>query len=302
MTWISEAAARHLQQVADWPDLGGTKYELLEEVGRGGMGTVYRARDRELERDVAIKVASLPGVIDDERLRREARILAALEHPGIVAVHDSGRLPDERVYYVMTLVAGDRLAERVRQLPALPDRLRLFDRICDVVAFAHARGVVHRDLKPANIMVGAFGEVRVLDWGLARRCETAALETPSEGSGTEGYMAPEQAVGRADERSDIYSLGVLLRELVNGQRTVTPRRLRPLLSILERATAHDADRRYPDVGALAADVRRYVDGTRVEAHPESPLEQGGRLLRAYRTPLALILGYLAIRVLLLLWQ
>ena len=301
MTWISDAAARHLQHVADWPDLGATKYELLEEIGRGGMGTVYRARDRELERDVAIKVAALPGVVDDERLRREARVLAALEHPGIVAVHDSGRLPDDRAYYVMTLVAGDRLADRVRRVPALQDRVRLFDRICDVVAFAHARGVVHRDLKPANIMVGAFGEVRVLDWGLARRRDTGG-EPGSGGSGPEGYMAPEQAAGQADERSDIYSLGVLLRELMAAQTTMAPRRLRPLESIAERATAPDAAHRYPDVGALAADVRRFVDGTRVEAHPESALEHAGRLLRAYRTPLALILGYLAMRVLLMLWR
>jgi eukaryotic-like serine/threonine-protein kinase len=302
MTWISDATARHLRQVADWPDLGGTKYELLEEIGRGGMGTVYRARDRELERDVAIKVTSVPGVSDDERLRAEARVLASLEHPGIVAVHESGRLPDGRAFYVMSLVAGDQLDDRLRAVPALPDRLRLFDRICDIVAFAHTHGVVHRDLKPANIMVGAFGDVRVLDWGLARRPHTAQDEVATGGSGTEGYMAPEQARGQADDRSDVFSLGVLLREFVASERTAAPRRVRPLDSIVNRATADDPNQRYADVPALAADVRRFLDGDRVTAHRESPFERGGRLLRVYRTPIALILGYLVMRVLLLLWR
>jgi len=302
MTWISDATTRHLRQVADRPDLGVTKYELLEEIGRGGMGTVYRARDRELERDVAIKVTSLPGARDEERLRGEARVLASLEHPGIVAVHESGRLPDNRAYYVMSLVAGDRLDDRLRAVPALPDRLRLFDRICDIVAFAHARGVVHRDLKPANIMVGAFGDVRVLDWGLARRRYTVQGVVTAGGSGTEGYMAPEQAAGRPDERSDVYSLGVLLRELVADQRAAAPRRVRPLDSIVGRATAHDPNQRYADVTALAADVRRFLDGGRVTAHRESAVERAGRLLRVYRTPIALIVGYLVMRVLLLLWR
>ena len=141
------------------PDFGGTRYDLVEEIGRGGMGIVFRARDRELEREVAVKVASWPGAVDEERLQREAKVLAGLEHPGIVAIHEYGQLPDGRGYYAMRLVSGDRLADRIRRLPSLADRIRLFDRICDVVAFAHARGIVHRDLKPSNIMVGAFGEV-----------------------------------------------------------------------------------------------------------------------------------------------
>ena len=305
MIWISDATARHLQEVADWPDFGATRYELVEEIGRGGMGTVFRARDRELEREVAIKVASLPGAVDEERLAREAKVLAGLEHPGIVAIHEYGRLADGRGFYAMRLVPGDRLADRVRRLPSLADRLRLFDRICDVVAFAHARGILHRDLKPSNVMVGAFGEVLVLDWGLARRREHEPPLVPdpvAAGSGTAGYMAPEQAAGRADERSDVYSLGVLVRDLVTGQTTMTSRQVRPLLSIIRRATADRPSDRYQGADALAADVRRFIDGDRVDAHPESPFERGGRLLRTYRTPLALVLGYLLMRVLLLLWR
>ena len=305
MIWISDATARHLQEVADWPDFGATRYELVEEIGRGGMGTVFRARDRELEREVAIKVASLPGAVDEERLAREAKVLAGLEHPGIVAIHEYGRLADGRGFYAMRLVPGVRLADRVRRLPSLADRLRLFDRICDVVAFAHARGILHRDLKPSNVMVGAFGEVLVLDWGLARRRdhEPPLVSDPvAAGSGTAGYMAPEQAAGRADERSDVYSLGVLVRDLVTGQTTMTSRQVRPLLSIIRRATADRPSDRYQGADALAADVRRFIDGDRVDAHPESPFERGGRLLRTYRTPIALVLGYLLMRVLLLLWR
>src|SRR5262249_53011791 len=146
----------------------------------------------------------------------------------------------------------------------LADRLRLFDRVCDTIAFAHARSIVHRDLKPANIMVGPFGDVRVLDWGLAcSRSDpvsgdsgTAAGKPVTQIAGTEGYMAPEQTHGRADERSDVYALGAILRGLVGS----TERRaLRPLQAIVMRATADDPGDRYAEVPSLAADVRRFID-------------------------------------------
>lgn len=156
--------------MTDEPDLTATRYEIVEAIGRGGMGTVYRARDRELQREVALKVLQTAAASERaaERLLHEARILASLEHPGIVPVHDVGTVSDGRVFYVMKLVRGQRLDAHVRDLDTVAARLRIFDRICDAVAFAHAHGVIHRDLKPQNIMIGAFGEVLVLDWGVAR--------------------------------------------------------------------------------------------------------------------------------------
>jgi serine/threonine protein kinase len=292
--FIDDGAVARLRAIEDRPDFSGTRYELLEPIGRGGMGIVFRGRDRELDRDVAIKVTAWSTAADAERLRAEARILARLEHPGIVPIHDVGRLPDGRVFTVMMLVRGERLDARSAALPLL-DRLRLFDRICETVAFAHARGLVHRDLKPANIMVGEHGQVLVLDWGLAR----GEGETGGAGGGTEGYMAPEQATPAFEVRSDVYALGAILRDLAAGAGDRVPR---PLASIIARATAAQPEQRYDSPGALAADVRQFMDGAAVGAHRESPLEWTARQLRVYRAPLALIGAYLAMRALLLLWS
>ena len=281
--FLHDAAIARLRALDDRPDFSGTRYALLEPIGRGGMGIVFRGRDRELDRDVAIKVTAWSTAADADRLRAEARVLARLEHPGIVPVHDVGQLPDGRVFTVMMLVRGERLDVRAAALPLL-DRLRLFDRICDTVAFAHARGLVHRDLKPANIMVGEHGQVLVLDWG---------------GGTTEGYMAPEQTTAAADTRSDVYALGAILRDLAADPRSRVPP---PLRSVIARATAAGPDDRYPDPGSLGADVRRFMDGASVGAHRETPLEWTARQLRVYRTPLALIGAYLAMRALLLFWR
>src|SRR6516164_9083138 len=159
MKFLSDRALDRLRG-SGTPDLSGTRYELRELIARGGMGAVYAAEDGKLNRRVALKVLDSTGAAPEltQRLIREARILAQLEHPGIVPVHDVGTLPDGRVYYTMKFVRGLRLDQYITQLDSLPQRLRLFLRVCDAVAFAHARGVLHRDLKPANIMVGSFGE------------------------------------------------------------------------------------------------------------------------------------------------
>lgn len=170
MTWLSDAALDRLRVGAGAPDLSGTRYRLVRRIGRGGMGAVYLAEDGTLERRVALKILDRPDPKGHlaARLVREAHVLARLEHPGIVPVHDVGTLPDGRFFYTMKLVRGDRLDHHLRRGGSLQERLRLFVRICDAVAFAHAHGVLHRDLKPENIMVGPFGEVLVMDWGVAK--------------------------------------------------------------------------------------------------------------------------------------
>ena len=193
MSGLPDRVVDHLRQICDTPDLSGTRYRLLGELGRGGMGTVYAAEDTVLERRVALKVLNEPD-LDGEaaaRLLREARVVARLEHPGIVPVYDAGALADGRVYYAMKLVEGRRLDEVRASAASVADLLRVFERLCEAVAFAHAHGVVHRDLKPENVMVGPFGEVLVMDWRVAK--VLGAEEAPGTVAGTPEYMAPEQS-------------------------------------------------------------------------------------------------------------
>jgi serine/threonine protein kinase len=338
MKFLSDKAIERLRVGAEEPDLSGTRYRLLERVARGGMGVVYAAEDETLERRVALKVLDVPGTDGDlaNRLMREARVLARLEHPGIVPVHDVGTLADGRVFYTMKFVEGQRLDKFIEGVESVQDRLRLFLRICEAVAFAHARGVLHRDLKPANIMVGPFGEVLVMDWGLAKILrgeqqgvdlaadpEATILERPKQtggGSdstkssvitghgtvmGTPGYMSPEQARGEVevlDARSDIFSLGALLRFILTQKTPAgfTPRLDRSLEAICVKAAAERPASRYSAVQELGQDVSRYLDGLSVRAHAESIFEKLTRFYRRYRFFILLILAYLVMRVMLLL--
>src|SRR5262245_8517532 len=169
MTGLSDAAVDRLRAVANWPEFQSDRYRVTGEIGRGGMGTVYAAVDEALHRDVAIKVSNtVAAAALEERLGAEARVLARLEHPGIVPVHDVGRLADGRLFYVMKRVDGETLTDYTRRRTDHAERLKIFERICEAVAFAHARLILHRDLKPDNVMVGAFGEVMVMDWGIAK--------------------------------------------------------------------------------------------------------------------------------------
>ena len=218
------------------------RYELQGEIARGGMGVVLHGRDAELGRDVAFKVL-LETHKDNPALRRrfieEARIAGQLQHPGVAPVYEMGQTADRRPCFTMKLVKGrtlaDLLAERPDPKHDLPRFLKVFEQVCQTVAYAHSRGVIHRDLKPANVMVGDFGEVLVMDWGLAKVLKpgaaeaqpaTAAAPDPDGGThagtvmGTPAYMAPEQARGeteRLDERCDVFGLGAILCEILTGK-------------------------------------------------------------------------------------
>jgi serine/threonine protein kinase len=293
MDWLTNSVIDHLREAMDAPDLTGASYVLGKELGRGGMGIVYEARDTRLGRTVALKVLSPLAASAEavERLWREARILASLEHPGIVPIHDAGMLSDGRAYYAMKLVEGSRLDEYLQAGPSVLELCRVFLRICEPVAFAHARGIVHRDLKPENIMLGKFGEVLVLDWGVATALGES--ERPGLVIGTPGYMAPEQSeAGPVDARADVYSLGNLLREAVG---TAPPRALR---SIVKRATELDPARRYQTVAELSGDVASFLDHQPVNAHRENWLERAARVLGRHKTLAWLIVAYLVVRVLL----
>jgi eukaryotic-like serine/threonine-protein kinase len=302
---ISEPALDRLSAMFRGPDVAGTRYELVSVLGRGGMGVVYLARDSALDREVALKVVDRPSADEEtiDRLAREARILARLEHPGIVPVHDFGQLPDGRLFYAMKRVRGDRLDRWITDGHDLAERLSVFLRVCEAVAFAHAHGVIHRDVKPENIMVGEFGEVLVLDWGVAadvgrdsrfgiRDSDSRSDSEPRAIVGTVGYMAPEQARGDAnvDHRADVFALGALLATMAS---------VTPLAAIARKARSADPAARYQDVQALAADVSRFLAGLAVEAHRERLIDRLARVGRRYRVPILLVLTYLVVRVLML---
>jgi eukaryotic-like serine/threonine-protein kinase len=330
MSGLSDAVVARLRDLVERPELPTTRYEILDRIGEGGMGVVYLARDRELGREVALKVLRTPepSVEERERILREARILATLEHPGIAPVHDVGVLPDGRVFYVMKRVRGERLDSVATSARPRTELLRLFRQVCDAVAFAHAAGVIHRDLKPQNVMLGAFGEVLVLDWGVAKLrghpseathasvVQPTGVQPTSEDTapgavmGTPGYMAPEQLSGQSaavDERADVFGLGGILCFLLTGNHPPAgfPEGERwlavhaPLRAICERARAPVPELRYRSASELAADVANYLDALPVTAHREGLLERGRRVAARHRLALLLVLAYLLMRVTLL---
>jgi serine/threonine protein kinase len=323
---LDDQRLAHLRAVASLPDLTGTRYRLVRALGRGGMATVYLVEDTALGRRAALKVLddTDPDGGAAARLVAEARLLAGLEHPNLAPVHDVGTLGDGRVFYVMKYVRGARLDAWIATSPDRPAILRLFVKVCDAVAFAHAHGVVHRDLKPQNIMVGEFGEALVLDWGVAQRKGDADAPAGSL-IGTPAWMAPEQARGdlaAIDARTDVHALGAILYSLLarqppfgSGRPDTILRRVieaepmtlrgidasipRPLQAIVLRAMAKKRDDRYPGAGDLSADILRFLDGGSVAAYPESLLERGWRVFNRTRTLVALIAAYLVMRLLIL---
>jgi eukaryotic-like serine/threonine-protein kinase len=334
--FLTDRIVDHLREAAVWPEVDsgadGRRYTVLRVIGRGGMGTVYVARDETLGREVAFKVSNAPvsGSGLDERLRREARVLATLDHPGIAPVHDAGVLADGRLFYVMKLVRGVTLERHARNLDTESLKLSVFERIVDTVAFAHARGIVHRDLKPSNVMVGSFGEVLVLDWGVAKvlaEPDDLPAEDSSTGAdsisgdaseptragtliGTPGFMAPEQAAGEVTligPATDVFALGALLfwlltselppaDDLTRASRVLRDRRVsRRLRAIVTRCLAARAADRYENAGEIAADLVRYRGGQAVAAYPETVLERAGRFFMTYRTFILIVAAYIIMR-------
>jgi eukaryotic-like serine/threonine-protein kinase len=286
---ISDRTVTRLREVAQQPDVTGTPYTIVREIGRGGMSVVYEVRDARLDRMVALKVLAfeLSSANAADRMRREASTIARLEHPGIVPVHEIGTLADGRVFYAMKLVRGVTLSELVRDRSE-SDLLRIFLRICETIAFAHASGIVHRDLKPENVMIGSFGEVLVMDWGVA-----LAVDSRGEIAGTQGFMAPEQLRGEpADRRSDIFSLGAILEGMATTKRS---------RAIAAKAKSADPNARYESAEQLAADVTRYLDGKPMTAYRESLFEKIGRWIQRNVALVGIVAAYLVMRLIIFLW-
>jgi serine/threonine-protein kinase len=299
---------------------GAGRYQLLGEIGRGGMGAVLKGRDPDLVRDLAVKVLLEEHRDDPELVRRfieEAQIGGQLQHPGIVPVHELGQLDDGRPYFTMKLVKGRTLsallADREAPVHERPRFLGIFEQVCQTVAYAHARGVIHRDLKPSNIMVGAFGEVQVMDWGLAKvlpRAGDGALreqaeETtlsiirtmrsgsdadasrPGSAMGTPAYMAPEQARGEIEglsERSDVFGLGSILCEILIGEPAYTGGSREAIFRKARRGETADALKRLDGCGLdaeLVALARRCL-----EVDPEARPRDAGEVARRLTAYLA----------------
>ena len=319
-------------------------YDVLGPVGRGGVGEVLVVREQDLGRRVALK-RLLPEALQQrevvQRFFREAQITAQLEHPSIIPVYRMEQAGSE-IAYTMKLVQGDTLKDLVsdarrtlaahEQLPdsfSQPARIRLFLRVCEAVSYAHSRGFMHRDLKPSNIMRGAFGEVYVMDWGIARRIAGEDIdppETPFDPAvdatqmgvaiGTPAYMAPEQAIaeGGVGANADQYALGMILQELLTLERprpgrdatellgaAVRASRSHPkpvpglgeldpsLVAILDVACAPEPEHRYTGVRELAADLERYLDDEEVSARPDGVVRKIERSLVRHRHGTLLLL-------------
>jgi len=332
------AGGRAANLLADAPDpmIGrqAGRYRIVEEIARGGMGTVYLAeRTDAFRKRFALKIVKR-GMDTDEVIRRfqyERQVLASLEHPHIARIVDGGATDDGLPYLVMDYIEGQAIDDycAARKL-TVDERLRLFLAVCDAVAYAHRSLVIHRDLKPTNIVVGADGEPVLLDFGIAKVLDTRIVDgsVANTVAGlvpmTPEYASPEQLLGQSvTTATDVYSLGVILHELLTGARltrvdSVTPevlerlaareaplpssvvttaevRRLRgDLDTIVARALEHDPTRRYATVNELGADIRRHLDGRPITARPSRWTYRAGKFVRRHRLGVAIAVVLLVV--------
>lgn len=316
MRWLPDDVVARLRLAAD--DASAEehpRYRREKLLARGGMGEVYLAQDLTLGRTVAMKVlrSDLSTPEAARRMEKEARLLAQLEHPNIVPLHDCGTLADGRFFVILRLIQGQTLTEYAEGPATRTERLRLFLRVCEAVAYAHSRAVVHRDLKPANIMVGPFGEVFVMDWGIATLIaagvgadphrEDARPQAPADAAptlstaGTPGYQAPEQTTAPASVKLDLYALGVVLRELVSREAASRRRRLpKRLQAIMDRAAHPDPGHRYDSASELGGDIGHFLDGDPVSAYRERWWEHAARWARNNQALVMLLVVYFAVKL------
>jgi len=298
-------------------------HTILEEISRGAMGVVYKARQHHLDRIVALKVL-LAGDMASEgqvaRFRREAQAAARLRHPAIVPIHEVG-VVDDRHYYTMDYIKGRDLASLIQAGEVTTRRaLDIATQVADALDYAHSRGVVHRDIKPSNIMIDAEDRVHILDFGLAKQLDSDTKFTRTGTTiGTPAYMPPEQASGesaRVDHRADVYSLGAVLYEMLTGRppfsgdtmmntlikvmndeptplKKLNPRVHRDIQTIVLKAMEKTPERRYASMRALADDIRRFIAGESISARPAGPLYRAWRFVKRHYTALfatAAVLG------------
>src|SRR5712671_5284303 len=314
------AAAPHSKKAARAVELLGElgDYELLEEIGRGGQGVVFRARQKSLNRTVALKVISLGQWASKAHLKRfrlEAEAAARLEHPGIVPIHEVGER-DGQCYFSMKFIEGGQLDEVVKRTPmSIRQAVELIAKVARIVHYAHEHRILHRDIKPGNILLDAKGEPHLTDFGLARLVESESSVTHTlEVLGTPSYMAPEQAVGNSAAISsvtDVYGLGAVFYQLLTGHppfaggttyetikllldteprqpRLLNPKIDRDLSTICLKCLEKDPKRRYPSALALAEDLERWLRHEPIQARHTGIFARGTKWVR--RNPTSTLLA------------